>query len=467
MQHRDERTLTLSARIRRGVTMITGILLVSLGLVAMAAPSNAEGNNGTVKIDGWTLDHGNGSGAPNGNEPHVDCDFDIEWYNFDAGVTSTVTFEMQAPTASVGLSGTAPSSVLLDDDDATGANAAGLDAVQHYTLAFDGAAHPQHGYHVKLTVNTPTSNGADVKHKVFWVEGCENEPSEIPLPEPGVEDPCGTNNASWIVPGDTETLDWELADNGDLVVTILAEDTVFAGTGETTHNYGPPEETNTDYCPKEEVDLPAEPEVYDPCDPGNAEWVVPEDTEVLDWELTENGDLVVSIIPGNTVFTGTKDTTHNFGQPEETNTEACPSVQPEDLVREVAGVQASCKLGGVKTWVDVYTTPYVWDEELGDWVLGEETGPVRTEETFVKYTAAQLERKCAEVKGEQENKPPKNQPAVEVKGEQASVPSAVDAGLADAAPSGGASGWGLLSLGAGLALIGMSVSRRRGTATRR
>ncbi len=261
MKHRKARTRP-SARIREAASIGASLLLIGWGTVMLAGPSSAEGNNGTVKIDGWTLDHGTGNGAPNRNEPHVGCTFDVEWYNFDASVTSTVTFTMQAPTKSVGLSGTEPSAVLLDGDDASGANAAGLDATQSYTLAFDGAPHTAHGYHVKLTVKTPTSNGADTKYKVFWVEGCETPPEEIPLPEPTVDDSCG-----WATrPGTSRTTpqcstgSWS---GGDLTVTILTEDTVFEGTGETTHNFGPAVETNTDYCYEEpdEIAIPATPTV--------------------------------------------------------------------------------------------------------------------------------------------------------------------------------------------------------------
>ncbi len=53
-----------------------------------------------------------------------------------------------------------------------------------YTLAFDGEPHAQQGYHVKLTVHTPYSQGSDTKHKVYWVEGCE-EDSELPEAESG------------------------------------------------------------------------------------------------------------------------------------------------------------------------------------------------------------------------------------------------------------------------------------------
>jgi hypothetical protein len=33
-------------------------------------------------------------------------------------------------------------------------------------------AHPNQGFHVKLTINAEGSQGADVKHKVFWVTAC-------------------------------------------------------------------------------------------------------------------------------------------------------------------------------------------------------------------------------------------------------------------------------------------------------
>jgi len=129
------------------------------------------GNNGTVKI----APLGDFDGIPN-NTPHVGCDFLVEWYGFDQGadIISTVTFAMQAPTSDVVLGGYTPTQVFVGEDPASGAGTdSGLDARQEYHLTFDGAPHPKQGYHVKLTINTPHSKGADVKHKVFWVQGCE------------------------------------------------------------------------------------------------------------------------------------------------------------------------------------------------------------------------------------------------------------------------------------------------------
>ena len=47
------------------------------------------------------------------------------------------------------------------------------------------------------------------------------------------------------------------------------------------------------------------------------------------------------------------------------------------------------------SWTDVFTTGYVWDEELRDWVSGEETGPVRDGESFTAYSDEEFFEACA------------------------------------------------------------------------
>jgi hypothetical protein len=135
------------------------------------APAGAvPGNNGTVKIKGI----GDLGTIPN-NVPHPGCDFQVMWYGFDQGATivSTVTFAMQAPTAGVGLTVSGPTSVFVGGDPATGAGTAtGLDGSATYHLAFSGPAQAKQGYHVRLTVHTPYSQGNDTKTKVFWVSDC-------------------------------------------------------------------------------------------------------------------------------------------------------------------------------------------------------------------------------------------------------------------------------------------------------
>ena len=132
------------------------------------------GNNGTVKI----APLGEMDGIPN-NSPHPGCTFQVEWYGFDEGddIVSTVGFAMQSPTKDVGLSVAGDTSVFVGGDPATGAGTdTGLDGTEVYTLSFDGEPHPKQGYHVRLTVHTPRSNGNDSKTKVFWVEPCQSTP---------------------------------------------------------------------------------------------------------------------------------------------------------------------------------------------------------------------------------------------------------------------------------------------------
>ena len=147
----------------------TAVVLAAAGL-ALAGP-NPPGNNGTVKIDDVPFDD-----APD-NEPHVGCIFQVDFYGYDQGdMNATVTFEAHPPTGPVQVLLT--DTVFIGEDDNSGGSQAGLDASQTYTLDFTGIEpHPVQGFHVKLTVNAEGSQGADVKHKVFWVTGCVPAPT--------------------------------------------------------------------------------------------------------------------------------------------------------------------------------------------------------------------------------------------------------------------------------------------------
>jgi hypothetical protein len=145
------------------------------GLLAiLAAPAAAQqgppGNNGTVKIDDVEFDD-----HPN-NEPHVGCVFQVDFYNYDEAeegedLTATVLFEAWSPTGD--------GEDLLTDELDIGEDPNGggtdLDASGTYDLTEELAGftpHPQQGWHVRLTVHAEGSQGADTKHKVFWVNGC-------------------------------------------------------------------------------------------------------------------------------------------------------------------------------------------------------------------------------------------------------------------------------------------------------
>ena len=146
--------------------LVSGIVLLGIGAGASAGP-NPGGNNGTIKVGGVRL-----VDRP-GNEPHVGCTFQIDFYGYDFGqLFADVTFKAHRPTG--------PVTVLLtdtvfigQDDNSGGGSQAGLDASETYTLDFTGfQPHSKQGFHVYLTVNADGSKGADVKHKAFWVSGC-------------------------------------------------------------------------------------------------------------------------------------------------------------------------------------------------------------------------------------------------------------------------------------------------------
>ncbi len=149
------------------------MLMIPALFLVVATPSQARtnadppGNDGTVKVDGVLFDS-----APD-NQPHVGCDFQIDFYGFDQGVgDATVTFELQAPT----LDGRTLTVTGGDLTPNIGQDPAGggtdVDAQETYHLAFTGDPQPQQGYHVKVTVDAPGSIGADTKFKTFFVTGC-------------------------------------------------------------------------------------------------------------------------------------------------------------------------------------------------------------------------------------------------------------------------------------------------------
>jgi len=180
------------ARIR---LILLGIVAVALGVTALsafAAPnrSTGPGNNGTVKLDQIPIDD-----TTPGNQPHVGCPFGLDWYGFDANARTSVEFRVWNPsTATDGrevlaanvydpatgafLGQTTNDTFNLDaDGPAGGGSQAGWDGSRSYDLtpglAQYGEAAAGQGYHVKVTIRTETSRGADVKHKVFWTDACE------------------------------------------------------------------------------------------------------------------------------------------------------------------------------------------------------------------------------------------------------------------------------------------------------
>ncbi|MGH9250233.1 MAG: hypothetical protein ACRD0W_12020 [Acidimicrobiales bacterium] len=167
-------------RTRGGLLAMSGVLGAVAGLVLAAvfggagasSASNPPGNNGTVKIDDMPFDD-----HPD-NEPHVGCVFQVDFYGFDEGdLFADVIFEVHPPTRN--QENHEEEHNIAQHDNSGGGSEAGLDASVTYDLSalLQGfEPHPQQGWHVKLTIHADGSQGADVKHKVFWVSGCEAPP---------------------------------------------------------------------------------------------------------------------------------------------------------------------------------------------------------------------------------------------------------------------------------------------------
>jgi hypothetical protein len=147
--------------------MTLAVLTVSIGSPSPARAADPAGNNGTIKVDDVPLDD-----QPN-NEPHVGCRFEVDFYGFDEGdLDAEVTFAAQAPSGRIEL--LTDTVFIGEDDNGGGGSEAGLDASAEYTLDLAGVeVHPVQGVHVKLTIHADGAQGADVKHKVFWVAECE------------------------------------------------------------------------------------------------------------------------------------------------------------------------------------------------------------------------------------------------------------------------------------------------------
>jgi hypothetical protein len=150
----------------RPMLIIAGALSVLMVTAVSAWGGNPPGNNGTVKV-GDTFDN------TKGNQPHVGCEFLVEFYGFDQGaLNGSAIVELQSPSGSGLLF---EGSEFIGEDAAGGAN--DLDATITVDVT-DGIAaagiadRPQQGFHVKLTTHADGSIGADTKHKTLWVSGC-------------------------------------------------------------------------------------------------------------------------------------------------------------------------------------------------------------------------------------------------------------------------------------------------------
>ncbi|MFU8854592.1 hypothetical protein ACNAW0_27005 [Micromonospora sp. SL1-18] len=149
---------------------------------ATGNPHNPPGDNGTVKIDGPPFTD------KVDNKPHVTCEFELEFFNFDKDQRANLTLWAQAPSATPKDKVVwSKKDVLISDDPASGA-ANDHDVVIKLSandLDLTGLTlHPKQGYHLKLDVKLIGGKSSGAKSKVFWLQPCASSKPENPGKEP-------------------------------------------------------------------------------------------------------------------------------------------------------------------------------------------------------------------------------------------------------------------------------------------
>jgi hypothetical protein len=124
------------------------------------------GNNGTIKVDEWTMDNGQD------NDPQLPCSLSISFFGYDAGTrTATITLTPWAPTAGGHpyLGGTTWTLASRGNGSTWDANIQISQAQLTANNTFAGITPSHHGYHVRVEAEVNGSRGSDDKFKMFWL----------------------------------------------------------------------------------------------------------------------------------------------------------------------------------------------------------------------------------------------------------------------------------------------------------
>jgi LPXTG-motif cell wall-anchored protein len=140
---------------------VAGAAVLALSALALSPATGQASNEGTIKINETDADD-----FP-ANDPHVGCVFDVGFFGYpEEAADGDVVFSVQPPTGD---------EVIFEATVAVGGDAAGgandEDAVVNVDLTDELAGfepHPQQGFHIKLDVDAPNTQGGP-KSKVFWV----------------------------------------------------------------------------------------------------------------------------------------------------------------------------------------------------------------------------------------------------------------------------------------------------------
>ncbi|MCW3844884.1 LPXTG cell wall anchor domain-containing protein [Micromonospora yasonensis] len=185
-------------RQRRHVARAALTAAAATALLGLATPAWATGNppgdNGTVKIDGMPFSDNVD------NEPHVTCQFELEFFNFDTNQKANLTLWAQPPSSTPkDRIVWSRQNVLISKDPASGAENDHDEVIRLSAndLDLSGLTQKQQGYHIKLDVDLIGGKSNDGKHKVFWLKPCASSESPSPNPStPGGESPNPTPGGS-------------------------------------------------------------------------------------------------------------------------------------------------------------------------------------------------------------------------------------------------------------------------------
>jgi|GEM_PF-1303690 len=373
---------TLKVMLALFVAIFSNGLLPTTAAYA-AQGQNPPGNNGTLKVH----EIGTPSGTES-NDPKV-CSFNFEGFGFDNGQTGFIIIDKQQSSSTYGPYNVGPASsngyfisqdfntqsgvtipngsykatmygkdtpygqptekakskvfkvecvpqevivpsVVVNDLCGKKDDSFTVPVTEHVTYKYkigngswhsvtEGVAIPAVEWGWTYTVVASAENGYVLTGDTTQTFKFTNEPcvTVIPIPEtPKVEDPCGAHNARWIVPEDTDMIDWSLV-NGHLIATAK-KGYIFEGQ-KTFIDFGEAKDSNVPCII--EIPKPETPKVYDPCGLHNARWIIPKDTMQIDWSLSYDGNLIATAKKGY-IFEGQQQSI-NFGKAEDSG-ELCP-----------------------------------------------------------------------------------------------------------------------------------------------
>ena len=167
------------------------------------------------------------------------------------------------------------------------------------------------------------------------VSACQPPATEVAIAlQPATTDPCGPGNIAFVVPADTGQLDFSLLADGNVTVAPKAG-FQFAGDSQLV-TFTLPADSN-EICTST-VEIPAQPKTSDPCGPGNIAFVVPADTDQLDFTLLADGNVTVAPKAGFQ-FAGASQLV-TFTLPTDSGA-ACAAGQQGGAPDEVLGEEAS------------------------------------------------------------------------------------------------------------------------------